>query len=246
MERTETFKLNHPKITIENATGDITLLPSTDGSTKVLVSSSSKSAESILEEVTIANHGQSVEILAVPKRKTFNLGKRITIDFDRKVEIQVWHPAEASIEIKSVSSDIACNGAAREINVSSLSGDVEVGGAIERFDLKTVSGKVAVHRSPADIGKVKTISGGIQLSVQNTCDAELKTVSGDIEVFVDPNLLIEVDAQSLSGKLSSTIDLSADGEDSAASGRPFFLRSKSISGNVAIQRSEARNGSTQK
>ncbi|HLK45820.1 MAG TPA: hypothetical protein VKT18_07510, partial [Acidimicrobiales bacterium] len=65
------------------------------------------------------------------------------------------------------------------------------------------------------------------------------TVSGDVTVGIPPGRGISVDARSMSGELSSEIDLSSGGGDGEPGGDLVRITAHSVSGDVEIQRAGA-------
>ncbi len=66
-----------------------------------------------------------------------------------------------------------------------------------------------------------------------TCD--VRTASGNVRVFLAPGLVLDVDATTVSGTLSSEIDIDVDGEGELSEDT-LRLRVRTVSGDVMVAR----------
>lgn len=142
-------------------------------------------------------------------------------------------------EVVTVSGDVRCGPVGKTGRVKSGSGGVEVGSVRENLTVETVSGDVTVGRLH-DGCDLKTVSGDQQVRQLDAGLAQFKTVSGDLTVSIARRTAVMVDAQSLSGSLSSEIDLSSDEPGVGWEPGPHAeVRARSVSGDVRIQRARA-------
>jgi DUF4097 and DUF4098 domain-containing protein YvlB len=101
-------------------------------------------------------------------------------------EVQLSAPGAHVVEIKSISGDVTLTGApGGEINVTTVSGDAQLQlGAVGRGRFKTVSGEVTVALAFAGGGQFEasSVSGDLRVEFAGTPDAEIdaETMSGDI------------------------------------------------------------------
>jgi DUF4097 and DUF4098 domain-containing protein YvlB len=101
-------------------------------------------------------------------------------------DVHLSAPGAHVIEIKSISGDVTLTGApAGEINVTTVSGDAQLKlGAVSRGRFKTVSGEVTVALAFAGGGQFEasSVSGDLRVDFAGTPDAEIdaETMSGDI------------------------------------------------------------------
>ncbi len=95
-------------------------------------------------------------------------------------------------QVKTVSGDVDIASAGGRLSAETMSGEIRAGDLADGCDLKTVSGDQSVRRLLAG-------------------EAEFSSVSGDMTIGVARGTAVMVDAQSLSGSLSSEIDLNEDG-----------------------------------
>ena len=106
----------------------------------------------------------------------------------------------------------------REISAQSVSGDVRVGPVGGSVDTKTVSGDIRLRRRPRG-------------------DVRFTSVSGDIEIGIAAGSLLDVDAGSTSGDLSSEVPLGSEPADGGDGGGPtVVVRGRTISGDVRVFR----------
>lgn len=167
------------------------------------------------------------------------------------VDVEVVVPSATSVRYRTASGGLTADGALAGVDVSSASGDVTVGTVTGALKLNSASGDVRAERA-AGATTVKTASGDVSiglaagdLSVQNVSgdvtvtfdapvDVEINTVSGDVAIGVREGLLLDLDAKSLTGDLSSEIAL--DGEAGDRGERALSVKARSVSGDVAVRR----------
>ena len=151
-------------------------------------------------------------------------------------------PVTGDADISTTSGFVRCGAVGRGVQVKTASGDVVVGSAGLRFIADTTSGDVTVDEL-ADGCEVKTTSGDLRVRRLVAGKAELKTISGDVIVGIARGTAVMIDAESLSGSLSSEIELYPDepgpGAADESEGPRAELRARSISGDVRIQRAPA-------
>ena len=101
--------------------------------------------------------------------------------------------------------------------------------------VNTVSGDVRIDETTGAVG-LNTVSGDVQLeSVGGPC--RVSCVSGDVHVATRPGLALWIDAQSVSGSVTSDLDV-ADAP-AGGGGQQVDLRIRTVSGDVRITRSGA-------
>lgn len=175
--------------------------------------------------------------------------------------------ASGEVSVERVDAELRVNTASGEVRVGSAGGEVKVQTASGRVDcgvfeaggtVKTASGDVSVRESWRDLSvstasgdvstgslaagcQVKTASGDQFIGRLNSGRTRLDSVSGDLRVGIAAGSLVAVDATTVSGTLSSEIDL--DNVDPGAAGggaEPRVdLRARTVSGDLRIQRVSA-------
>jgi len=162
---------------------------------------------------------------------------------------------DGDLRVRTASGDIVVGSVSGSARIQTASGDVR-GGTIEGGgEIKTASGDVRVEATggglmvqtaSGDVSTghlaagclVKTASGDLHVGRLTGGRAELETVTGDIDVAVARGAVVAVDAVTVSGSLSSEIDLDAEapdltGEDDIAR---LELHARTVSGDLRIER----------
>lgn len=166
------------------------------------------------------------------------------------VDVTLELPAGSSVQFRTASGDADCHGSIAGLDVASASGDVSLGdldgplkfysasgdivarGVAGDVELKTVSGDVRVGPVGGDLN-VQTVSGDVTATISSPVEAKVNTVSGDVQVAVRTGLLLEIDAHTISGELSSEIALDGSGSDIEPMLR---LKIRTVSGDVVVRR----------
>jgi DUF4097 and DUF4098 domain-containing protein YvlB len=144
-------------------------------------------------------------------------------------------------EVATMSGDVRCGALNRTGLLKTASGDVNVDSTHGPLTIETMSGDVTAGQL-ADGCDLKTVSGSQRVRQLVAGNAQFKTVSGDMTIAVARGTAVMIDAESLSGTLSSEIELSSDEPDGSSpdqGGPSAQLRARSVSGDVRIQRSRA-------
>jgi DUF4097 and DUF4098 domain-containing protein YvlB len=139
----------------------------------------------------------------------------------------------ASLAFATASGDLTAGSVAGALAVKSASGDVDVRSVDATASVNTVSGDVRIGPTSASVA-VKTVSGDVELQAAGA-SVQVGSVSGDVEVATVSGLVLWIDAQSVSGTMTSELDV---GDEPAAHGEDAVeLRVRTVSGDVRIARS---------
>jgi DUF4097 and DUF4098 domain-containing protein YvlB len=143
-----------------------------------------------------------------------------------------WEAVEGDGIFHSTSGDVRVDAVTGGLSLKSVSGDLEVGTVGGRLTAETVSGDLRVAGADASV-TTKTVSGDQSLTVAEGKVA-LVSVSGDLEARVRRGSRVFVDANAVSGDVSSELELSAEKAD--GEGPVVEIRARSVSGDVRIAR----------
>jgi hypothetical protein len=209
--------------------------------------------ERLLEHVEVRQDGNRVLVTMQKKLNlSFSLG---SLFGDGGLRVRAGVPHGAGVKIKTASADTELTGRFGELEVNTVSGDVRARGEIgERASVRAVSGDVDLERVEGDVSvqtvsgdlrarsvagsaDAKSVSGDIRLESLRGGDVRFNSVSGDIEIGIAPGSLLDVDAGSTSGDLSSEVPLASEplvGEPGA--GPTVVLRGRTVSGDVRVFR----------
>lgn len=142
-----------------------------------------------------------------------------------------------SLSFTSASGDLAAGVVAGALRARSASGDISVGSVGSTADVTSASGDVRLGAT-AGAATVKTVSGDVELRAAGA-NVQAVSVSGDVEVAVASDLVLRIDAQSVSGDLSSELEL--DDRAPAGDGETLVeIRARTVSGDVRLGRSAER------
>jgi DUF4097 and DUF4098 domain-containing protein YvlB len=245
-----TFQTPNPaNIEVSIPSGDISV--ETDGTEETYVSVDGD--ERLLEHIEVHSNGDRVAIKLREKGKFgFSFGSFFG---DGGLRVEVRAPHGSSVRVKTASADTELEGHFGALELNSASGDVRLRGEIaENATIRTVSGDVELERVDGDLsvqcvsgdvraraiaGSVdtKSVSGDIRLDALASGDVRFTSVSGDIEIGIAPGSLVDVDAGSTSGDLSSEVPLASEPPSGEGTAAPtVVLRGRTVSGDVRVFR----------
>jgi DUF4097 and DUF4098 domain-containing protein YvlB len=230
------------------ASGDIDVETSETEETSLTIDGD----ERLLESLEVRQDGNRVVV--TQQTKGWKHGFSFSVG-NGGLEVRARVPHGAAVKVKTASADTELAGSFGKVDVNSASGDVRARGEIaENATVKTVSGDVELDRVDGDLSvqcvsgdvkvraaaggvDTKSVSGDIRLEGLTAGDVRFSSVSGDIEIGIAQGSLIDVDAGSTSGDLSSEVPLANEpllGEDGIAP--TVVLRGRTVSGDVRVFR----------
>lgn len=115
---------------------------------------------------------------------------RIEVEYPRftsthgGADLSIRVPKGSSLEVQTVSADIAVKGVKGEISLQSVSGDLDAEGGDSDLELQTVSGEIGAR------------------GLQGIKKGELQTVSGDLELAGPYGKTSKIEADSVSGNVT--------------------------------------------
>lgn len=172
----------------------------------------------------------------------------VSVPADVDVELAVVD-ADATVSgvagatrVKSVSGEVVLDGCSGEVDAQTVSGSLESRGLDGRLRFSSVSGELTVVHGATTGLAAKTVSGGVVLDlVAASGDLALKTVSGDVTLRLPHDPSVEVDAQSVSGRMTAgDYALADDGSPGRKRMRGAIgagaakLSAKTVSGDVTL------------
>ena len=245
-----TFQTPHPaSLEVSIPSGEIAV--ETDGIDETHVSVDGD--ERVLEHVEVHCNGDRVSVKLRDKgRFGFSLGSFFG---DGGLRVEVRAPHGSSVRVKTASADTELEGHFGALELNSASGDVRLRGeVVDDATIRTVSGDVELERVDGDLsvqcvsgdvraraiaGSVDTnsVSGDIRLDALVSGNVRFTSVSGDIEIGIAPGSLLDVDAGSTSGDLSSEVPLASEPPSGEGVAAPtVVLRGRTVSGDVRVFR----------
>ncbi len=104
-------------------------------------------------------------------------GRGVDVEFDVKV------PADASVEVRTVSGDMRVTNVKGEIRVQGVSGNLALEGTPRLVMVKSVSGDISLTNAGADAQlSVSTVNGDLLVQTLTARSLDLNTVNGDIRI----------------------------------------------------------------
>jgi DUF4097 and DUF4098 domain-containing protein YvlB len=140
-----------------------------------------------------------------------------------------------SLSFTTASGDLQASSVAGALSVKSASGDIDVRHVAGVATASTVSGDLRIGHA-GGAATVSTVSGDIQLELAAAA-VRANAVSGDVAVAMVPGLALWIDVQSVSGDVSSELDVAE-----APAGDPadhVELRVRTVSGDVHVSTARA-------
>jgi DUF4097 and DUF4098 domain-containing protein YvlB len=263
-ERDESFTSSAPvSAKIDTKSGDIAVSVGEGSDITVILRASTSRYEYLLEgaEVTFNADSNELDIRTLPKnslgRSKEGKKKRTWFDFGGyDLDVFVVLPEGSSLDIKSVSGDVALEGTFDEIKLLTISGDVEAYGNYDHLDVHSASGDVSVGHvagflkcvtASGDIAclgagaitEVHSASGDVNVAVTQPGTVTAKVVSGDILVSVVRGLAVDIDGTTVSGDLGTNIDLDGEGEGSSDDDT-VSIKASTVSGDIRIDTLRSR------
>ncbi len=210
--------------------------------------------ERLIEDTRVSYEGNRLRV-EFRGRKTFGLNIQIGSFSRGGIIVRARVPHGSGVKTKTASADVKIAGQLLALDVNTVSGDVRLRGEVAAdATVKTVSGDVELERVGHDLAvqsvsgdlragpvagsaDTKSVSGDIRIEALTSGDVRFSSVSGDVEIGIASGSVLDVDAGSTSGDLSSEVPLASEpprGEDVAAP--TVVLRGRTVSGDVKVFR----------
>jgi DUF4097 and DUF4098 domain-containing protein YvlB len=182
-------------------------------------------------------------VIELEKRKLFGLRG----DYDLRISA----PEGTQVDAHTASGDIEGRGRFGEVSVDSASGDVSFEHIDGRLEANTASGDVdvdfvgdvlRVNSASGDVvlgetendAKIRTASGDIRIRSARRGKIDITSASGDVEVGIRRGSSVYIDASSMSGDMTSDMDVSD--APPVSDGPAVDFRARTMSGDVTVKR----------
>ena len=149
--------------------------------------------------------------------------------------LRVQVPATVSVQVESVSADLAVRGLdgnslvfdtvsgdlaaevqTQRLEVETVSGDVSFAGATPRASVETVSGEINLRGIEGEVA-ISSVSGDVILLGSRIVRGRFETVSGDVQLTLDVAARGRFNAESMSGDVRLRLPSGQEAEYSAQS-----------------------------
>jgi DUF4097 and DUF4098 domain-containing protein YvlB len=205
-------------------------------------------AEAVVELELVRGSEAAVEEARVELR-----GDELVVKVDHshaEVRLRLQVPEGSALQAKTASGDVRARGRLGDAEVKSASGDVKLDavGSLEAklasgdLEVAQVAGEARVDSASGDVElgetaagvNVRTASGDQQVGSVVEGKVDLSSASGDIRVGIKRGSRVWVDARSMSGEVSSELEV---GEDVPGDDGPLVeLQVTAMSGDVQVVR----------
>jgi DUF4097 and DUF4098 domain-containing protein YvlB len=172
-------------------------------------------------------------------------------NFVRDHRLEIYAPNGSQIDAQTASGDVEGRGTFGGVSIDSASGDIRLERVDGRFEANTASGDVQVESvgdaarvnsasGVVDLGevesdaKIRTASGGIQIRSAVEGKIDIQSASGDIQIGIRRGSSVYIDASSMSGDMSSDLDVSDQPPQS--DGPTMDFRARTMSGDITLRR----------
>lgn len=205
-------------------------------------------AEAVVELELVRGSEAAVEEARVELR-----GDELVVKVDHpqaEVRLRLQVPEGSALQAKTASGDVRARGRLGDAEVKSASGDVQLDavGSLEAklasgdLEVANVAGEARVDSASGDVDlgetaagvNVRTASGDQQVGSVVEGKIDLSAASGDIRVGIKRGSRLWVDARSMSGEVSSELEV---GEDVPGDDGPLVeLQVTAMSGDIQVVR----------
>jgi DUF4097 and DUF4098 domain-containing protein YvlB len=236
--RNETFTTPEPpELRINLPSGDIRVQTSAEETQTYVELSGPNEDEARIEQ------RRDQIVIEVERKKFFG--------FKGDWQILVTTAFGARLDVNVASADVEASGRLGDTSVDTASGDVRLAAVDGRLEVNAASGDVRVDFVGGDIrinsasgdvvvnqhehdAKIRTASGDVVLRSALQGKIDVTSASGDVEVGIRPGTKVYIDASSMSGDMSSELDVSDT--PSTSDGPSLDFRARTMSGDVLVRR----------
>jgi hypothetical protein len=166
------------------------------------------------------------------------------------------HGEYGTVLVKTASGDVDLGEIKGDTRVKTASGDVHVDEVHGTTSIQTASGDLAMQRAHGDVTgqlvsgdiwirdalksvSLNTVSGDVRVDAAMEGVIQVNAISGDITVGVRRGSSVFVDCNTISGSMSSELELSDSPSEAGEPGPAIEVRAKTVSGDVSLVRASA-------
>jgi DUF4097 and DUF4098 domain-containing protein YvlB len=236
--RSETFDTPQPpELRINIPSGDIRIETSPDA-TQTYVELSGPNEE----DARIEQRRDQI-VIEVERKKFFGFKGDwqilVTTAFGARLDVNV---ASADVEASGRLGDASVDTASGDVRLAAVDGRLEVNAASGDVRVEFVGGDIRINSASGDVvvdqhehdAKIRTASGDVVLRSALQGKIDVTSASGDVEVGIRPGTKVYIDASSMSGDMSSELDVSDT--PSTSDGPSLDFRARTMSGDVLVRR----------
>ena len=155
--------------------------------------------------------------------------------------------ASGNLSVDDVTGDAEVRSASGDVRITSVGGDLSFHSASGEVDIDRVDGSATMRTASGDVGlgvasssvTVQTASGDVRLGSIAAGRVSVQSASGDLEVSIARGAGAYIDAKSMSGDVSSELDV----EETVPGGSTVDLQATSMSGDIRIRSTRETSGS---
>ncbi len=176
-----------------------------------LTANGSVSLENVNGDVTIDvwNHDE-VQVQAVKRASSPELLAALKIDIDAtssRLEVETKYPRNSSGGRMSVEYTLMIPVGASVDSVELVNGNLRISGVQGGTDIECVNGSIDARQLAGPIS-IESVNGSTDLWLDNTWgenSVSLEAVNGSVDVYLAPGANVEVDAETVNGKISNDL-----------------------------------------
>ena len=187
VESTEPFTRSFPVgkaaiLMLSNIAGNIQVVPGAADHIEV----------EALKHVWGPNAEQSKQRLGDATIESYATGNRVELRVEHNerkdarnvdVEFSVKVPADASVDLRTISGDIRVTNVKGEVRVQAVSGNVALEGTARLAAVKTVNGGITLTNTGSDAQlSLSTVNGDLQIQTLNARAVDVNTINGDVRI----------------------------------------------------------------
>jgi DUF4097 and DUF4098 domain-containing protein YvlB len=238
--RTETFETPEPpSLRLNLPSGSINVYTSDTAETRIELSGPN-------EDDARIEYRRNEIVVEIEWKKLFGRA-----NFVRDHRLEIYAPNGSQIDAHTASGDVEGRGNFGEVSIDSASGDVRLDRVEGRFEANTASGDIQVefvgealrvNSASGDIelgevesdAKIRTASGDVEIRSAAKGRIDITSASGDVQIGIRRGSSVYIDASSMSGDMTSEMDVSD--APPVSDGPAVDFRARTMSGDVTVRR----------